>query len=45
MSVAINRLKEGKADANYALVKVEGVDRKVLLNKNTARYHWNVMVR
>ena len=42
---AVTRLKEGKSDPNYTLVKVEGVDRKILLNKNTARYHWNVIVR
>jgi hypothetical protein len=44
-SEAITRLKDGKSDPNYTLVKVEGVDRKILLNKNTGRYHWNVLIR
>jgi hypothetical protein len=42
---ALTRLKEGKSDPNYTLVKLEGVDRKILLNKNTARYHWNIIIR
>ena len=42
---AITRLKDGKSDPNYMLVKVEGVDRKILLNQRTGRYHWNVIIR